>query len=256
MEVASSIPVSLSSLVHSSITGPYSSFTKNICVKTTLKVWNQFRRHFGFQSSFYPPTVSNPAFPPSMADGVFSTWSTLGIKRFRDLYINNTFATFEQLSVKFSLPKHTFFRFLQIRSYIRSVDPQFPILPDETQFDTLLAPLPTLKGTLSIIYRHICSLQTTSLNNIKSSWEKELGEEISREQWEEVLKRVHASSICARHGLLQCKLIHRAHWTKARLSKIYQDVNPSCVRCNQTPANHVHMFWRCPSLVDFWKDIF
>lgn len=47
-----------------------------------------------------------------------------------------------------------------------------------------------------------------------------------------------------------------ADWTKARLSQIYKDANPNCVRCNQSPANHVHMFWCCPSLVGFWKDIF
>jgi hypothetical protein len=92
----------------------------------------------------------------------------------------------------------------------------------------------------------MCSLQTTSLNNIKYSWEEELVEEIYYELWEGAL------TICAQHGLIQCELIHRAHWTKARLSKMYKDVNP----CNQSSANHVHMFWCCPSLVGFWKDIF
>lgn len=257
MEAASSIPASLSSLAHSSITGPYSSFTKNVCVKTTLRIWNQFRRHFGFQTtSLSAPVASNPAFAPSMVDSAFSIWSSLGIKRFRDLYIDNTFSTFEQLAVKFGLPRHHFFRFLQIRSYVRNLDPRFPTLPGETQLDTFLTPLPTLKGTLSIIYRQICSLRIASLNDIKSSWEEELGEGISDGLWERALGRVHTSSVCARHGLIQCKIIHRAHWTKARLAKIYKDINPNCVRCNQSPANHVHMFWCCSSLDGFWKDIF
>lgn len=105
IEAASPIPASLTSLAHSPITGPYSSFTKNVCVKTTLKIWNKFRLHYGFQTtSFLAPVASNPAFPPSMADSVFSTRSSLVIKSFRDLYINNTFATFEQLSAKFNLP--------------------------------------------------------------------------------------------------------------------------------------------------------
>lgn len=257
MEAASSIPASLSSLAHASILNPYSSFTKNVCVKLTLKIWNQFRRHFGFQTiSFAAPVASNPAFSPSIIDNAFSTWANLGIRRFQDLYIDNTFATFEQLSVKFGLPRSHFFRFLQIRSYVRSLDPRFPTLPGETQFDIFLTPLPTLKGSLSIIYRQLCSLQSTSLSNIKSSWEEELGEEISDDVWENALKKVHTSSICARHALIQCKIIHRAHWTTMRLSRIYKDVNPNCIRCNQSPANHVHMFWSCPSLIGFWKDIF
>ena len=66
----------------------------------------------------------------------------------------------------------------------------------------------------------------------------------------------HTSSICARHGSIQCKVVHRTHWTKVRLSKIYDTVDPSCEKCHQTPANHVHVFWSCVSLYNYWMAIF
>lgn len=56
--------------------------------------------------------------------------------------------------------------------------------------------------------------------------ETELGEEIPEETWEVALKRVHKSSICAKHGLVMCKILHRDHWTKVRLAKMYKDVDP------------------------------
>ena len=165
-------------------------------------------------SSFAVSVASNLTFYPSMIDNAFLVWTDLGIGTFRDLVIDKTFASFEQLSVKFNLPRNHFFRFLQIRSYVRSLNSQFLTLPDETQFYNFLTPPLTPKGSLSIIYRQLCSLHSIFLNNIKSSWEEELGEEIPEDVWEYALRSVHTSSICAR--LIQCKIIHRVHWTKLR----------------------------------------
>ncbi len=70
------------------------------------------------------------------------------------------------------------------------------------------------------------------------------------------LKQIHRSSICARHGLIQFKVIHRLHWSKQKLSKIFPDVDPSCDRCGQVPALLAHMFWSCPKLSSYWKNVF
>ncbi|KAJ8377871.1 hypothetical protein AAFF_G00250220 [Aldrovandia affinis] len=47
--------------------------------------------------------------------------------------------------LRLTLPDSSTHRFLQIRSYVRNLDPRFPTLPCETQFDTFLTPRPTLK---------------------------------------------------------------------------------------------------------------
>ena len=109
---------------------------------------------------------------------------------------------------------------------------------------------------ISIMYRCILSLRPTSIQNIKNKWEEDLGEEISEDVWEDILHLVHTSSICARHGLIQCKIVHRVHFTKVRLSKIYDSVYPLCDRCRSSPATHAHMFWFCPSLRRYWTEIF
>ena len=112
MEVNSVKPVSLSALVYSPIQSSTSPYTKNRIVKTSLRIWVQFRRYFGLQSfSAYAPLAANHAFPPSLVDGAFVRWSILGIKNFKDLYIDNVFASFQQLTDKFSLPKEHFFSF-------------------------------------------------------------------------------------------------------------------------------------------------
>ena len=85
----------------------------------------------------------------------------------------------------------------------------------------------------------------------KNKWESELGVELSDEYWQAILAAIHSSSICARHGLIQAKVVFRAHYTRLRLSRIY-DITDACVRCGNAPAHHLHTFVLCPNLDGFW----
>lgn len=110
MEMFSVKPASLTALIHAPLSFSPSPFWNNILVKSTFKIWKQFRRYFGLQTfSFLAPLSANPVFHPSLIDGAFSLWSDYGIKAFRDLYIAGTFASFQQLSDKFHLPRQHFF---------------------------------------------------------------------------------------------------------------------------------------------------
>ncbi len=83
-----------------------------------------------------------------------------------------------------------------------------------------------------------------------------MGIDIPEDQWKNILFLIHSSSICARHALIQCKVLHRAYFTNAKLAKIFPNRSDTCNRCKQSPADHIHMFWSCPKLMDYWSDIF
>ena len=76
------------------------------------------------------------------------------------------------------------------------------------------------------------------------------------DQWEAALGLVHTTSPCARHSLIQLKILLRVHWTRAKLAKIFPSADPARPRCKSQPADHIHMFWSCPYLKTFWADIF
>ena len=125
-------------------------------------------------------------------------------------------ASFQQLSAKFGIPKTTYFRYLQVRSFVRSASYQIPSQPADHPMDTFLLPLPLPKGIISCGYERIFSLRCSSLSAVKAAWEQDMGEEISDDLWEDILSQVHSSSMCATHGLIQCKILHHIHWTKLR----------------------------------------
>lgn len=80
MEAFSTKPVSLKAVVHSSTLSSTSPYSKNVLVRTSLRIWAQFKRCFGLQSfSIRVPIATNHTFPPSLVDDAFSVWSSHSI---------------------------------------------------------------------------------------------------------------------------------------------------------------------------------
>lgn len=94
------------------------------------------------------------------------------------------------------------------------------------------------------------------LDHLREAWGQDLDMHFSEGEWDRVLDRMHTSSPCARHGLIQFKVLHRLHITNSKLARIYPDANPACSRCKHSPCTLAHMFWLCPVLETFWREIF
>ena len=150
----------------------------------------------------------------------------------------------------------TFSVFFQIRDFVKKTFPHFPNRPPETLTDSILALDPNRKKCISFLYNLLGSVILNPHTSLKAAWEGELNMKLTDQQWDSALDLIHSSSICARHGLIQCKVLHKVHYTNARLSRIYPAVKDTCNRCNQSPANHSHMFWSCPKLAAFWRSAF
>lgn len=74
--------------------------------------------------------------------------------------------------------------------------------------------------------------------------------------WSSALHCVNNSTACAKLSIIQFKVLHRTHNSKARLAKIYPNTDANCDRCRNTPANLTHMFWSCPALTTNWSAIY
>ena len=106
------------------------------------------------------------------------------------------------------------------------------------------------------MYDIISNLRPAPLDRIKADWERDLGLELSDEKWDSILSSIHKSSLCARHCLIQFKVVHRAHISKSKLASIYPDVNPTCDKCRGDDATLIHQYWMCPQLQPFWGNVF
>ncbi len=68
------------------------------------------------------------------------------------------------------------------------------------------------------------------METIKTAWEQDLNFLLLRTR-DLILNQIHSSSLCARHALLQFKVIHHIHMSKTRLAWIYPNVDPTCEKC-------------------------
>ena len=83
-----------------------------------------------------------------------------------------------------------------------------------------------------------------------------MGVPLSEHLWEEGLSGIQECSINSRYRLIQFKVIHRLHYSKIKLHRIFESVSPMCDRCGRAEGSLSHLFWYCPVLENFWSDIF
>lgn len=256
MEDMSSRPSSLAALLCAPLVSCRPRHISNPILLSSLKIWKQFRQHFKLSAPIPgSPICRNHLFPPSNSDTVFNLWKEKGLAHFSDLYLDGSFASFADLRVNFNLPHSHFFRYFQVRDFARTQFTPFPQLPAHSLVSRVLS-LPTACGMISALYNLLSSSSVSSLMGVRGHWEQELGLDMTDEWWDKALVRVNLTSSCARLSLIQFKVLHRVHFTKARLSRLFPGTSDSCDRCSLSPADHTHMFFSCAKLAGFWSSFF
>lgn len=249
-------PYSPAAIVLSPIPLNKSLYGYNPIIHNSIRIWKQVKSHFAFKSiSISLPIVKNPSFTPSTLDFMFSDWDRKGIHCIRDLYIQGTFASFIQLQKKFKLPGNNFFRYLQIRDYVRKHLMNFETEPQCT-IEECLNVSPHENKFISRIYNTLLLAASPPTNKYKEGWEKDMGFPIPDNIWEDSLEYIHTCSNNARHCLIQFKIIHRLHYSKAKMHTIFPNVSPTCDKCQSSDATLLHGFVSCPKIATYWYDVF
>lgn len=83
-----------------------------------------------------------------------------------------------------------------------------------------------------------------------------MGLQIDMAMWEESLENIYIYSIDVRHHIIQFKVIHRLHYSKARLHKIDPDVSPFCDRYRAAEGTLFHSFRSCHKISSYWGNRF
>lgn len=126
MEREDCLPYSIRAVILSPVTVSMACYKNNPIIHDTIRIWKQLKKHFNLNAlSFLLLIAANPTFIPSTFDGAFNVWKGLGLCSIGSLYIKGTFASFQQLQQKYNLPKSHFFRYLQVRHFVKTHLPNF-----------------------------------------------------------------------------------------------------------------------------------
>lgn len=234
---------------------------KNMYTKYTLKVWNTIQRHLKGKASLSRamPIVGNIEFLPSLVDIVFRRWAEKGLRVINQLLDGQVVKTFSQIKDKFDLPQTDFYRYLQIRNYITK-HPDWDILKEdpnsiEAHFAYILEHRIIIKHQVSQIYQKLTTDMSDNTLHIKGQWELELNTIIENDEWEDICSKCHRGVGSQLWKEFDWKVKVRFFRTPLQVSIFNIGGINKCWRNCGMVGDHTHIFWDCPKIQPYWRDI-
>ncbi len=229
----------------------------NCIISNTLLAWRDVRTYLKIPTnlSLLSPIAFNPDFPPVSLHNIgISLWFNLGISKVSCLFSGYTLKFFQQISYQYNIPQSNFFKYLQLRHFIKPLSDNGILRFELTDIEQIVTNSFS-KGLISVIYDALSNTCTSSLENLKSVWEKDLGHVIDHSDWSAVCNNL--SFKCTSLGVdeLNYKFINRIYLTPVRLKKMYKNSSGLCFNCKKQKGTFLHCFWYCNKIIPFWTKI-
>ncbi len=178
---------------------------KNPFVKNTLIVWNEAQRTLGEVPalSYFAPIWGNKDFSPGKNYSGFKHWALKGIQKIGDLFEGDMLMPFNKLRDKFGNPKTHFFKYLQVRSYIRIKQHYSMSIPLLTGLEQIMFNEELSTNNITLLYCKFVNSSKESSESKRVAWGTDLQYDFSDSEWSEVCARAQNLSINTRFKLLQ-----------------------------------------------------
>lgn len=174
----------------------------------------------------------------------------MGLIRLGDMFLDNRLMSFEDLTLKYQVPKHDLFHFVQLRHYITNNTTLLKNCGISTVERLLF--LTSGKTSLSRFYGAVCSLAGDITQRVKTTWKKELDMDIDDETWDDIWLYAKQIYVCTRTREIQFKIIHRFHISPHRRHCFNSSLSPMCLKCKIEIGTLTHCLWSCNRLQRYW----
>lgn len=108
---------------------------------------------------------------------------------------------------------------------------------------------------ISVIYSLLFSDSNPKSNIATRNWERDLAIDLSEEDWENIYTYIHKGSVNVSVQENGFKVLSRWYKTPSRLHKISPTITPNCWRCSERDGSLLHIWWSCPLIQPFWKEV-
>lgn len=225
-------------------------------IHRSLTLWELANRQFRLAPCPSPlvPLLHNPAFPPGMSRSALLNWLHNGILYLNDISTTSNFPQFSDIRENTTIPSSDFFRYLQIRNFHSTT---LPTLSNRTlsSFEYICWKRTSTRGLISSIYSLLCEDSETSRESYIAAWEKDLGNPLDSEDWEEIWENAASSSLCVKIKENVYKILYRWYYVPTRLHRMFPEVSDRCWRGCADAGSFLHIWWSCPKLSCIWQEI-
>lgn len=108
---------------------------------------------------------------------------------------------------------------------------------------------------ISALYQAIGASGDNSTVYIKEKWEKELGIEITEDDWYNVCEIQHTATCSRIWREFGWKNIIRYFITPKIKGRCTPDQRSCWRMCGQGEADHTHVFWKCQKMKEYWEGL-
>lgn len=150
-----------------------------------------------------------------------------------------------------------FYKFLQLRHYLQKHNYLKHLHEPPTnmeQFFISVMKRKIISKYVSHAYKMLQQESTENTLNIKEKWELEMNIIIKDEEWVETMRNGHKitkSQILREFEWKTKTRFFRTPFITSRFGKTWEE----CWRGCGLVGDHTHIFWDCPKLTNYWKDI-
>ena len=171
-----------------------------------------------------------------------------------DLYKEGVLMSFEEISLKYDIPRKHLFLFLQLRSFISSMQnhSELPALSSVEEFMNYNC---NSKGLISQLYNWLASGSSdTSQSRLDALW-ADLEEDISDEEWNIACLEAQTQTASTNLKLLQFNWLMRTYITPVKLNKYNSNIPDTCFKCNEAQGTFIHCIWECEKIKKVWREV-
>ena len=228
---------------------------QNYCV-VTLANWKRIYKSLKIDnecSRLCREMKEDPDFTPNITDKILDYWAEKGLVKCSQLLSNHTINSYEVIATKYASDCKHVFKYSQVRSYINKYIEEYK--SSNELFQYMNRDRNKDKGSLSKIYKILQKFNIID-DKVKEKWGKELGMNISTEDWKDSLRRNFKTSQSKYWREFPWKVGIRFFITLDKLKKWYPEAENQCWRgCGEQEENYTHCCFTCPVLTPYWKEV-
>jgi hypothetical protein len=220
----------------------------------TLNIWYSTvkRLKLGKELGLLKWIAFDQEFKPGKMDPTFRQWNRMGVTAMCLLIEKGEMKSFEEIKNKYNLVNRDLFRYLQLRDYYDK-----EIKKKEMEIHPIIKIVIRAYGeviprTISLLYSCLMGSRGDSTIYVKNKWEKELGEDISEEVWNDMWQTQQTTTQSLGWREFAWKNLIRYFITPQIKSKQTKTQQICWRKCDQNDSNHSHIFWTCNKIQPFW----
>lgn len=227
---------------------------ENPILKFSKMVWQLVHKKLALSpyTQRYASLWHNPKIKIGKQSIYWSHWLKKGVRIIGDLFVEDTFMSYNDLKEKFKLEgQSNFWKYLQIRDCLKDKT-KFHL--EKNSIESFLQ-LPPLLSKASKWYNICPWVKNNTSKSLKVVWERDLGCTFEDGIWDSIVSESGHYIREAKGKFIQYKILNRYYLTPVRLHKMGISKDDLCWKCQRARGTLLHALWECPLISPIWNSV-